>query len=262
MKLSVVIITLNAADTIECCINSVRHIADEIVVVDGYSTDLTNLLALNAGAKVVQHKFTDFVAQRNFAVMVAMNDWVLSIDADEVLSKELAISIKVALATTEFDCYELMRLNNYCGRWMRFSPLHVRDQLRLFNRTNGIWWGGLIDEYWRPFQSHLPIGKLEGPMYHYPVSNWSNYRLRVIRRSDLVARVNFHSGRNYNLLSLILIPALCFLKNYVFRLGFLDLQEGYRAAKMYAFQKYLIIKGTRSYLSRAELPENTVFSKN
>lgn len=261
MKLSVVIITLNAADIIERCINSVRWVADEILVVDSYSKDFTTHIASSSGARVLQHEFSDYVSQRNFAVAQARYDWVLCIDADEALSRDLQMNIKATLMTAEFECYELRRRNNYCGHWMRFGSLHTCRQLRLFNRTKGKWQGNLINECWRPFQSNLPIGKLDGYMYHYPISSWDSYQSKTEYQTELLARASFEAGRNYGILALFFLPVFYFIKDYFFKLAFLDYKQGYYAAKMYAFQKYRVIKKVRSSF-KYNLQEPVVFSKN
>lgn len=260
-KISVVIITLNEEDTIERCINSVRWVADEILVIDSCSKDLTTSIAQACGARVLQREFTDYVSQRNFAVAQAKHDWVLCIDADEALSKELEINIKMTLSTDEFECYELARQNNYCGKWIRFGALYPNGQIRLFNRTMGKWRGRLIDERWRPYRSSLPVGRLDGQMYHYPVLTWNSYRERVERHADMLAHANLYAGKNYNLLSLLLVPVRGFLYDYFIKLGCLDGIEGFRAAQMFACKKSLVIQRTRILFSTTTVQVGHVASQ-
>src|SRR4051812_18592894 len=115
-KLSAVIITLNEEENIGRGIESVRSIADEIVVVDSFSKDKTTAIAEGLGAKVILHKFEGHIQQKNRAKELAANDWVLSIDADETLSDELRSSILQAKQNFDVDGYTVNRLNFYCGK--------------------------------------------------------------------------------------------------------------------------------------------------
>src|SRR3954469_18861471 len=115
-KLSVVIITLNEEEGIGKCIDSVREVADEIVVVDSFSTDRTRKIAEAKGARFIQNKFEGHIQQKNFAKDQAANDWVLSIDADETLSPELQQSILEAKQNFTCEGYTMDRLNFYCGK--------------------------------------------------------------------------------------------------------------------------------------------------
>ena len=122
-KLSVVIITFNEAENIGKCIGSVKQVADEIVVVDSFSTDNTKAIAIAAGARFIERKFEGHIEQKNFARKQAANDWVLSLDADESLSYELlaqVISWKNEPEEKSAAGYYMNRLNFYCGKPIKF----------------------------------------------------------------------------------------------------------------------------------------------
>src|SRR5579872_7400229 len=115
VKVSTVIITHNEEHNIARCIESVKGISDEIVLVDSFSDDKTASIAQSYGAKVFFRAFRDFVDQKSFAIECAKNEWVLSVDADEVLSPELQASIQKEKENPAYDAYNVNILANYCG---------------------------------------------------------------------------------------------------------------------------------------------------
>ncbi|MBS1689005.1 MAG: glycosyltransferase family 2 protein, partial [Bacteroidetes bacterium] len=137
VKISVVIITLNEEKNLSRCLTSVAGIADEVVVVDSFSTDNTAAIAEKYGARVVNQAFLGYGAQKNFANDQAANDWILSLDADEALSPELQQSILSVKAKPEYDAYSLSRLTNYCGKWVKHCGWYPDKKLRLFDKTKG-----------------------------------------------------------------------------------------------------------------------------
>ncbi|HMW98477.1 MAG TPA: glycosyltransferase family 2 protein, partial [Flavobacteriales bacterium] len=119
MALSVVIITRNEERNIARCINSVRTLSDDIVVVDSGSTDRTVAIATELGARVSMHTWAGYSAQKNHANALARHAYILSLDADEALSPELTASIRTAEQAGWHGAYGFNRLTNYCGRWVR-----------------------------------------------------------------------------------------------------------------------------------------------
>ena len=148
IQLSVVIITFNEAGHIRQCLESVRSVADEVIVLDSYSTDDTVMLAEQAGARVYRQAFKGYGVQKNDANRLAAHTWVLSLDADEVLTPELAAEIQAFKNTVPpADAYAIPRLNNYLGKWLRHGGWYPDAKIRLFNRT----------PQHRPGQAGLPI---------------------------------------------------------------------------------------------------------
>src|SRR4051794_2171901 len=136
IKLSSVIITYNEEHNIARCIESLKGVADEIILVDSYSTDQTVAIAESYGARIYHRRFTDFGDQKAFAIAQAANDHVLSIDADEVLSPELQASIIKEKQQPRFEAYNVNILPNYCGQWIRHCGWYPQPKLRLFNKNN------------------------------------------------------------------------------------------------------------------------------
>ena len=118
-KLTAVIITLNEEKNIGRCLESVKDIADEIVVVDSFSTDNTEKICKQYGIRFLQHSFVGHIEQKNWAITQAKYPHILSLDADELLSDRLKRSIREVKENCEFDGYYFNRLTNYCGKWIR-----------------------------------------------------------------------------------------------------------------------------------------------
>ena len=141
VKLSVVIITKNEDKNIGRCIESVQNIADEIVVIDSFSTDKTEEICKKHQVVFIKHAFEGHIEQKNFALTCAKYKHVLSLDADEALSEELQKSIVQAKADFSKDGYFLNRMTNYCGKWIKHSGWYPDRKLRLFDKTKGQWGG-------------------------------------------------------------------------------------------------------------------------
>ena len=141
VKISAVIITQNEERNIGRCIDSIVSVADEIVVIDSYSTDRTCDIALEKGARVVKHPFKSHIDQKNYAITQASYDVVLSLDADEYLSEELTKSILGVKESWPFEAYRMNRLSNYGGKWIRHGNWYPDQKIRLWNKRKGLWGG-------------------------------------------------------------------------------------------------------------------------
>src|ERR1700748_1157315 len=139
VKISVVIITFNEEKNIGRCLNSVRNIADEIIVADSFSTDNTVSIAKGYDAKVISRAFVGYAEQKNHATQQAANDWILSLDADEELTPALEHSIAEFKKDPKHNVYQMPRLTNYCGKWIKHCGWYPDKQTRLYDRTKGKW---------------------------------------------------------------------------------------------------------------------------
>ena len=216
--LSAVLITRNAAAVLEPCLESVAF-ADEIVVVDAASSDATLEIAARRGARVVQREWLGFGRQKQFAVEQARHDWVLCLDADERVSRELAASIEAVLAAPATPVYRMPRRNRFLGRWLAHGEGYPDWSPRLFNRLNARWSDDLVHE--KVLYSVTP-GTLRGDLLHDPGDDLSAYLERQNRYTTLAARQAYDLGRSAGVLHLLLSPVVRFFKFYVLRLGFLD----------------------------------------
>lgn len=139
VKISTVIITYNEEKHIARCLASVEEVSDEILIIDSHSSDRTVEIAKEFGAKVILHEFEGHIQQKNFAMGEAQYDYVLSLDADEMLSIELIRSIVAVKSNVQADAYQFNRLNNFCGKWIKHGLWYPDRKIRLWDRTKGKW---------------------------------------------------------------------------------------------------------------------------
>ncbi|MFA6151347.1 MAG: glycosyltransferase family 2 protein [Chitinophagaceae bacterium] len=242
--LSAVIITYNEEQNIGRCLQSLVGVADEVIVVDSTSTDKTCSIAEQYGATIIQHPFVGFAAQKNFAAQVASHNWVLSLDADEVLSEELKAGISAVKNKPDFDAYFIKRKTNFCGTFIRYGSWYPDKQCRLWDKTKGDW-QGTIHEKWRLFGEAGKYGTLSGDLLHYSFNSISDYLKMTDRYTTLSAEEALMKGKNVSLLKLIFGPKFKFIQDYFIRLGFLDGYAGFVAyilASYMAFVKYSKIR--------------------
>jgi glycosyltransferase involved in cell wall biosynthesis len=226
--LSVAIITRNEEANLERTLGSVAW-ADEIVVLDCGSSDRTEEIARRFRARFFVEEWKGFAAQKNSALEKCACDWLLSLDADEALSDELAKEIWELLeGDPPLDAYALPRRNLFLGRWMRFGGFYPDPKLRLFRR-------GAAEFEARPVHEtvHFPgkAGRLKGDMVHHAYPTLTAYIAHMDRYSSLGAERVMSSGKWGRewpafVANVALNPAATFVYNYFFRLGFLDGREG------------------------------------
>lgn len=229
-KISATIITLNEEDKIRQCLESLQGVADEIVVVDSLSTDNTKSICEEFGVRFIEQKWLGYSEQKNLANDIASHDWILSIDADEVLSDELKKSIlKIKNEERETKNEELVysfnRLNNYCGKWIHHSGFYPDKKIRIWNRKVGKW-EGIVHEVIK-FSTKVKEVHLKGDLLHYSYSKPEDFERQVFKFAEMRAQHYFDKGKkNAGLLSVV-SPIFFFIKHYLIRLGFLDGKEGF-----------------------------------
>jgi glycosyltransferase involved in cell wall biosynthesis len=239
IKISAVIITYNEEKNIDRCLDSVRAVADEIVVVDSYSTDNTKEICSRIKVNFLQHHFEGHIEQKNFALNCAGYEHVLALDADEVLSEKLIQSIQTAKKNWQFDGYCFNRLTNYCGKWIRHSGWYPDTKLRLWDKSKGGWGGVnphdrvMLDEKSRV--CHLP-----GDLYHYSYHTIKDHIEQINSFSEIASRAAYAEGRQASLwLDIVMNPLLTFFKKYFLKLGILDGYQGFMIAIHTAYGKFL-----------------------
>ncbi|HEX4005548.1 MAG TPA: glycosyltransferase family 2 protein [Acidobacteriaceae bacterium] len=229
LTLSVALITKNEEANLERTLASVRW-ADERVIVDSGSTDRTAEIARTFAAKFFVEDWKGFAAQKNSALAKCTGDWVLSLDADEEVSPELAAEIRALLAGTPVrDAYFLPRRNFFLGRWMRHGGYYPDRKLRLFRRGCAHFEERTVHETMR---STGPAGRLRGDLLHHAYSTLDAYIEHMNRYSALAAEQAVANGKaSRGVLAFVGNvygnPAATFLYNYLFRGGFLDGREGF-----------------------------------
>ncbi len=224
IKLSVVIITLNEEKNIGRCLESVKEIADEIVVVDSFSTDKTKEICEGFGVRFFEQKFLGYRDQKNFAHELAQFDYVLSLDADEVLSPELFESVKKVKENFVHDGYSFNRLTNYNGQWIRHCGWYPDSKVRLVKKNKAKWGGRNIHEGLDVTGS---VGHLDGDLLHYSFNSISSHVIQTNKYSTMEARVLFESGKRATLSKLVTRPPIQFFKDYILKRGLLDGRYGF-----------------------------------
>jgi glycosyltransferase involved in cell wall biosynthesis len=220
--LSVVLITLNAAEQLAECLASVAF-ANDVVVVDSGSTDGTVALAERYGARVVAREWLGYGRQKQFAVEQAANDWVLCLDADERLSPALAASLVRVLEAPAAPVYRMARRNRFLGHWLRHGEGYPDWSPRLFDRRHARWSDDAVHEkVLYAATPGTPIGTLTGDLLHESAEDLGRYLEKQNRYTSLAAADLHRRGQRAGATGLVFSPLLRFFKFYVLRLGFLD----------------------------------------
>ena len=237
--LSIVIITFNEEANIARCLQALGSVADEVLVVDSFSTDRTVEICRLHGARVVQHAFAGYVEQKNFATDQAKFDHILQLDADEVLTEELRHSIGVVKANWQHAAYSLARLTNYCGTWVRHGGWYPDRKLRLYDRRLGRWQGLLLHERYA-VQPGQTVGQLAGDALHYSYHSIAQHVSQLNKFTSITAQELALRGKTrVTLFHLVGKPLWKFVHGYVLRLGFLDGFAGLSIAVISAWGVFL-----------------------
>src|SRR2546421_6630560 len=239
-KLSAVIITFNEEKNIGRCIDSVRKIADEIIVLDSFSSDQTVAIARKKGAIVHQEKFTGYIEQKNKALDHSTHPYVLCLDADEAIDEELEQEIIEAKNAFQFEGYSMNRSTCYCGKFIKHGSWYPDVKLRLFNINAGSW-GGINPHDKVLLKTNARTKHLRGNILHYSYNNLEEHISQNNKFSTIAAASYFKKGKRSNWLRMIINPAWAFIYSYFVRLGLLDGFYGFVIAKNIAhltFMKY------------------------
>lgn len=226
VKLSAVVITLNEEKKIERCLSSLVPVADEIIVVDSYSTDNTQAICEKYNARFISQKFLGYTEQKNFAIDQATYDHIISLDGDEALSEELQQSLLELKSNWKYEGYYINRFNNFCGQWIKHSDWYPDRKLRAFRKGSGRWKGVNIHE---KFQLDNPksYGKLKGDILHWNYLTYSEFNKQTEKFSTISAQSYYQRGKKATVFNVVFNPTWAFFKSYVLRLGFLDGFNGF-----------------------------------
>lgn len=236
LGLSVIIITKNEAARLGDCLASVQF-ADEIIVLDGCSTDATAEIARAHGAQVHQAPdWPGFGPQKNRALALATKPWVLSIDADECVTPELQAEIMRTLAQPAYDGYQIARLSEFCGKKIHHSGWWPDYVLRLFRRELGAFDNVLVHEQ---VLVRGRVGKLKSWFLHFPFDDLAALITKTNRYSSDAAQMMASKGRRVGVFGLITHSVWTFIRIYLLRRGFLDGRHGFVLAATAASGSFL-----------------------
>ena len=230
-RLSVCIVAQNEQENLPRLLHSVQPIAEEIVVVDGGSTDRTSEIARQAGAKVFVRPFTDHADQKNYAASLASSDWIFLLDADEELSEDLRKSVQDWKSETPaFAVYEMARLTWYLGAWIRHSRWYPDWQRRIYRRDQARF-SGVIHSALR-FDG--AVGRLRGDLLHYTIRTFPEHEAKLEKYTTAVAKEMFDQGRRQWRFAMWLAAPWSWFHHFVLGAGFLDGRRGALIASMAA----------------------------
>lgn len=246
IKLSVVIITFNEEKNIERCLRSVKEVADEIVVLDSFSRDKTQLICEQYGVSFFQHKFDGHIQQKNRAISYASHPHVLSLDADEALDDTLIKSILETKNNFIKDGYYMNRLTNYCGHWVKHCGWYPDKKLRLWDSRKGHWTGINPHDKYELADGDKNTAHLKGDILHYSYYSLEDHYKQVEYFTNIASKAYFEAGKKAPIYKLILNPIAKFIDHYLLHLGFLDGKAGYLISKISAYATYLKYKKLRN----------------
>jgi len=235
VKLAVVVVTLNEEENIEDCLDSLSFV-DDIVVVDSGSTDRTVELCRAKGARVFHNEWKGYIEQKNYALSLVNSEWVLSLDADERISRKLREEIIAELKNPSADGYDIPRLAYYINRWMYRGGWYPDRKLRLFRRGKGFWTGE--NPHDRISVGDGKVGRLEGIIYHLSFSDIASHVATLNRFSTIGAQERMKKGKGSGIIFAVIRPVFTFVKMYFIRLGFLEGAPGFIAASLSAYHVF------------------------
>ena len=232
-KLSVVIITLNEERNIGRAIESVKRIADEVIVVDSFSTDRTKEICESHNVKFVQTPWKGYSETKNYANSLAENEYVFSLDADEAVDKNLEKIIIAQKHTGLKGSYTVNRKTNYCGKWINHSGWYPDKKIRIFPKSKTKWVGEFVHEELE-FSEGMNEVELPGHLEHYSYYNYIEHRARADKYSLLTAKKMNAAGKKASAIKPYLSAIARFVSMYIFKLGFLDGKMGFKIAQISA----------------------------
>jgi glycosyltransferase involved in cell wall biosynthesis len=224
---------------------SVKEIADEIVVLDSFSTDQTPAICAKYGVRFFQHVFDGHIQQKNRAITHTSNPHILSLDADEALDETLIKSIGAVKKNFEKDGYYINRLTNYCGHWVKHCGWYPDSKLRLWDSRRGHWTGVNPHDKYELFEGDKNTGHIKGDILHYSYYSVEDHYKQVEYFTSIASKAYFDNGKKAPFYKLIVNPVAKFLDHYLLHLGFLDGKAGYLISRISAYAAYLKYKKLR-----------------
>ncbi len=238
MKLTGVIITFNEERNIDRCLRSLKLVCDEIIVLDSFSTDRTAEICQSHHVTFFQHAFDGHIQQKNRALQMAETDWVLSLDADEALTDELAAAISQVKNGPKAEAYSFNRLTNYCGYWVKHCGWYPDTKTRLVMKSKAAWTGvnphdrlALIEDG--------KIGCLTGDLLHYSYYTKEDHFKQIDYFGKIAAKELFDQGKNISWGLLYVKVLNQFVKSFVIKTGFRDGKTGFLISVRSAYATYV-----------------------
>ena len=244
-SISAIILTLNEERNLLRCLNALKGIADEVIIVDSFSTDQTENIAKNAGARFFSETWEGYAAAKNKAAAHATHPILLYVDADEEISENLRSNLLNEKQNLK-GAFSMNRLNNYCGKWIRFGGFYPDRKIRMWENGCAVWVGDFVHEK-VVVQSNTKITHLEGDLLHYSYYSIEEHKQRLEKYARLGAMAILQSKGRFLGIKKRISPVAKFVKHYFLYLGFLDGKAGlslawYSSREVYLKYKYAIEK--------------------
>lgn len=228
-QLSAVIITFNEERNIERCIRSVIDIADEIIVLDSFSTDRTKEICQAHNVTFVQRAWEGYAASKNYLNSLANFPYLISLDADEEIDAEMKKHLLELKAAGFKGIYSMNRLTNYMGKWIYHSGWYPDIKVRVFPKEASYWDGEFVHEELK-YPAELPLIQLKGHLNHYSYYSFEDHRARADKYSALTAQKFHKAGKKASVLKPYLSAVGRFIGMYFIKKGFLDGKMGFKIA--------------------------------
>lgn len=243
IKISAVIITFNEEKSIARCIRSLKPVADEIVIVDSFSKDKTRQICETEGVRFVEHIFEGHIQQKNFALTLALHDFVLSLDADEYLSDALTHSILQIKNNSTHAAYSMNRLTGIAGRWIRSTDWYPDKKIRLWRRSKGQW-GGYNPHDTVILEKGTSLFHLGGDLMHDGYEDYADLMTKANQYARIFARANRHK-KSSSVFKALYKSVFTFFRNYILKYGFINGFDGLVISftnTYYTFFKYAMLR--------------------
>lgn len=229
MRISATIITLNEERNIQRCIESLKGVADEIIVLDALSTDRTKEICTTSEVRFEQREWEGYSASKNYLNSLAQYEYILSLDADEALDEELRAHLLEVKSKEALGIYTVNRLTNYCGKWIKHGGWYPDVKVRLFPREGSKWVGAHVHEELE-YPEGLATYALAGHLHHYSYYSYKEHRTRADKYSTLTAIKMSERGKKAGALKPYLSAIGRFISMYFLKGGLLDGKMGFKIA--------------------------------
>ncbi len=236
MKLSVCLTTFNEEKKLGATLKAIKHIADEIIIVDSHSTDKTHDIAKEYGAKLFIEDWKGHGLQKRSAVEKCQGEWILILDADEVVSDALEKEIKAILKDSKYNAYQFKRAVISYGKRIRYGGFGHDFVMRLWKKDVVNIGEEIAHEQYHCNEAY---GKISAPLWHYTYDNLEEYIRKFNLSTSEVAQIRFERGKKPTFVKLVLNPFFRFFKSYIFLGGFLDGKDGFLMAMQASFYTYI-----------------------
>jgi len=243
VNISAIVITKNEEKNIKRCLESLKF-ANEIIIIDDFSSDNTRKIARSRGARVFKrHLNNDFASQRNFGLKKAKSQWVLFIDADEIVSSSLSKEIVRRVKENSFAGFFIPRKTLFFNKQLKLNDKPAWDwslgpiKLIRLARKNSGQWKGKVHEIW---EIKGEIGQLKSPILHQSYQNITQALKKINFYSSIKAQNDFKANKKTSLSEIIFFPIAKFFKNFIFQLGFLDGARGVIFCLLMSLHSFLV----------------------